>query len=77
MKANKKEEPYMLRVLMSGKERQELESICEMNHANRSEVVRMALRHYYPIAERDYKRRMQAVGVAQRVEQAAEVATIY
>jgi hypothetical protein len=74
MKANKKEEPYMLRVLMSGKERQELESICEMNHANRSEVVRMALRHYYPIAHRDYKRRTQAVS---GLHEQTEVATIY
>ena len=75
MRKSKKEvKTTMLRVLMSERERDQLERMCEMSGATMSEVVRRAVQLYEPILTKEYTRRIQAQRSAERVSNVSNVA---
>ena len=77
MRKSKKEvKTTMLRVLMSERERDQLERMCEMSGATMSEVVRRAVQLYEPILTKEYTRRIQAQRSAEKATSGATVVNI-
>ena len=74
MRKTKKEvKTMMLRVLMSERERQELERLCDMSGGTMSEIVRRAIQWYTPILTKEYTKRIQAERSAEKATSVANV----
>jgi hypothetical protein len=73
MTDEKRSASYTLRVLMSEKERKELEKLCQLDGgATMSNVVRRALEFYGIQVHKNYTKRLQAIKSAERAYNAVE-----